>query len=171
MCKSVTVNCLFQYSGCKCISAFIRKTIAFSHTFFLMWVNKECSDDRHITYGTSMISWMCLSPLISYFYYNSEISGWCKTEESVCFGVCCIQMSTVNICEKVPQQCTAWIWCIMCPVHCELILEGAGGSAYKFWLLLWFWLIWNFLVLTCSCCSILGWYLLKLSMHFNKAIV
>lgn len=37
---------------------------------------------------------------------------------SVCVVV--LQMSTVIFCEKVPQQCTAWIWCIMCPIHCEL---------------------------------------------------
>lgn len=31
----------------------------------------------------------CVFPLISYFCYDSEILGWCKTEESVYFGVCC----------------------------------------------------------------------------------
>lgn len=36
-------------------------------------------------------------------------------------------MSTVILCEKVPRQCTAWIWCIMCPIHCELM----GGIQKK----------------------------------------
>lgn len=35
----------------------------------------------------------------------------------------------------------------MCPSHCEL-MQRKTKSAYKFW----FCFIWNFLVLTCSCC-------------------
>lgn len=31
-----------------------------------------------------------------------------------------LQTSTVILCEKVPQQCTAWI--ITCPIHCELMV-------------------------------------------------
>lgn len=60
---------------------------------------------------------------------------------SVCVVV--LQMSTVILCEKVPQQCTAWIWCIMCPIHCEL-MGKKKESAYKFWLILWFLITFEF---------------------------
>lgn len=125
MCKLVTVNCLSQYSGCKCILTYTNKTVAisqaYSHTSLLMWTNAGSSDDRHITLTGHKWSAECVFPSISYLCYNSEILGWCKTEKSVSFLVCVVvlQMSTVILCEKVPQQCTAWI--IMCPIHCELM--------------------------------------------------
>lgn len=41
---------------------------------------------------------------------------------AICLILVCVvvlQMSTVILCVKVPQRCTAWI--IMCPIHCELM--------------------------------------------------
>lgn len=155
----MTVNCLSQYSGCKCILTFTKKTIATSqaspNTFLLMWINEESSDDRHITYGTLMISWMCLSIDFIFLLYNSEILGRCKTEESVYFGVCC---SASNVCSHSLWESTPTMHCmdLMHHVSYSLWADGKKKSAYTFWL--WFfWLIWNFPMLACSCCFMLGW--------------
>lgn len=61
---------------------------------------------------------------------------------SVCVVV--LQMSTVILCEKVPQQCTAWIWCIMCPIHCELMGKKKKNQPINFDLSFGFWLRLNF---------------------------
>lgn len=65
VCKLVTVSCLSQYSGCKCILTLTNETIslgqAYSYTFLLVWFNGDRQTDRHIAYGTLMITWMCLS--------------------------------------------------------------------------------------------------------------
>lgn len=172
MCKLVTVNCLSQYSGCKCILTFTEKTIAISQALFshISPHEEEGSDDRHITCGTVMISWMCSFHWFHIFCYDSEILGWCKTEESVSFGVCC---SASNVYSHSLWESTPTMHCmiIMCPIHCELM--GKKKSAFKFWLFLlvlihlgisWCWRV--------SCRSMLGWQLLKLGMHFiSKAIV
>lgn len=162
----MTVNCLSQYSGCKCILAFTKKTIITSqanlHVFLLIWINKTRGwNDRHITNGTLMINWMCLSnDFISLLqiWNLGTMWNWCL------FLVCVVvlQMSTVILCEKVPRQCTAWIWCIMCPIHCELMgkkknqplnFDFSSFDLFGFFFSLSFFL----LMLTCPCCSMLAW--------------
>lgn len=90
-----------------------------------------------------MISWMCRSIDFIFLLYNSEILGWCKTEESVYFGVCC---SASNVYSHSLWESTPTMHCMDLMHHVSYSLWADGEkkkSAYKFWL--WFfWLIWNF---------------------------
>lgn len=137
MCKLVTVNCLSQYSGCKCILTFTNKSIAISQAYpHLMWINK--GELRWDISQTWIISWMCLS--IDFIFFILKSLADVKPEELwvflfVFFLVCIevFQTSTVIVCEKAPQRCTAWI--ITCPLHCELT-AGEKKKKSLFWLLL-----------------------------------
>lgn len=126
MCKLVTVNCLSQYSGCKCILTFTNKNhflkvrLILTHFSSCELTRQDRQTGRHITHGTLMISWMCLSvDFISLLYFwNLGM----MLNRAICLILVCVvvlQMSTVILCVKVPQRCTAWI--IMCPIHCELM--------------------------------------------------
>lgn len=75
-----------------------------------------------------------------FFCYNSEILGWCKTQKSVCFGVCC---SASNVSSHSLWGSTPTMHCMDHHVSYSLWADGGRKSAYKFW----FWFILNFLLL------------------------
>ncbi len=62
------------------------------------------------------------------------LKSWDDVKPRNLFVLVCVvllQMSPVILCERVPQQCTAWI--IMCPIHCELMVgKKKRKSAYNF---------------------------------------
>lgn len=156
MCKLVTVNCLSRYSGCKCILTFTEKNHCHKSGLFThisphvkQQGKVQMTDISH--YGTLMISWMCLSIDFVFFCYNSEILGWCKTEESVYFGVCC--SASIVYSHSLWERTAPTMHCMDHHVSYSLWADGEKKkSAFKFF---WFWLIWNILMLTCSCCSML----------------
>lgn len=153
----MTVNCLSQYSGCKCILTFTKKSIAISQASsqtFSPRVNWRRAFRRQ-TYHMRDIN-AELNVSFHWFHIFAKIpKSWDDVKPTNLFILVCVvvlQMSTVILCEKVPQQCTAWIWCIMCPIHCEL--TGKKRSAYKFWFWffdyvgIFFW-CWRALVVPC----------------------
>lgn len=86
-------------------------------------------------------------PLISYFCYDSEILGWCKTEESVSFGVCC---SASNVYSHSLWESTPTMHCMDHHVSYSLWADwGKKNQPINFDFSFWFWFIWNFLMLMC----------------------
>lgn len=107
VCKLVTVSCLSQYSGCKCILTLTNETIslgqAYSYTFLLVWFNGDRQTDRQ-TYCIRDINDHLNVSFHWFHIFATILKSWDDVKPSNLFilvFVVVLLMSPVILCENV----------------------------------------------------------------------